>query len=313
MSDEQTPVTNPPDAQPAAQPEGQKQTPTTETQPKPDQLGSQFAALNRKEKALRQQEQQLRAQHEQLQATQKQLLELENLSADEILERIAAKKGATPEDVIKGYIAKKTGAPNDEQALKESKDPAVQALAKKLAEQERANAELKAKLEEKDKSAQDAQRQAAVNAVHTECLQAATEAWTDESNFPDFFDDKQDLAKNVFAFCAQRVTAYEKENGFAPDEADIQALIKKAPELIIAELMRTPRGQRIAALKANGQAKPPLTSAAKPKLSPNVPRVPKDGEEPDEPKGKVRTRFTNDDAVEKLKRQLPDSVTIAGL
>ena len=282
-----------------------------EGQPKqPDQLGSQFAALGRREKVLRQQEQQLRTQQEQFSASLKSFQELENLSADEILERVASRKGLKPEDIFQSYIDKATGkTANSEQALKDTKDPAILALNKKLEEQARINAELQAKLDAKDKATTEAQQRANVQAVQNECMQSATLAWTDESDFPLFFTDQSDLASSVFQFCAEKVNEYVKENGFEPEDADIQELIKAAPKLMIEDLLKTPRGQRLVALKAaNAKQEPPIKPPIR-KPSFRMQPVPKDEEKPDTSSTKVRTKFDNSAAIARARATLPDRVS----
>lgn len=224
-SQEQTPAITP-----EAKPEVQSK---QEAQQQPDKLGSQFAALSRKEKAARAKELELAAKAEQIGKLEQQYSELERLSAVEILERVAAKRGVASEDLIKDYIATKTGQPTADQALQESKDPAVQALAKKLEAQAKANQELQKKLEEKAEAEQRAQQQVQVQAVHSECLESASTSWSEESDYPLFFADQKDLASNVFQYCAARVQQYQQENGFPPDDADIAGLIKAAPELLL--------------------------------------------------------------------------------
>ena len=209
--------------------ESQEQTPaiTPEAKPEikakqeaqPDKLGSQFAALSRKEKVIRAKELELATKAEQIKAQEQQYSELDKLSALEILDRVASKRGIASEDIIKDYIATKTGQPTADQALQESKDPAVQALAKKLEAQARANDELQKKLVEKEQAEQRANHQVQVQAVQHECLESATTSWSEESDYPLFFADQRDLASNVFQYCAARVQQYQAENGFAPDES----------------------------------------------------------------------------------------------
>jgi len=279
----------------------------------PDQIGSQFAALGRREKAVRQQEQQLRAQQEQVSASLKSFQELENLSADEILERVAARKGIKPEEVLQSYIDKVTGkATSSEQALKDTKDPAVIALNKKLEEQARIIAEQNAKLEAKERAALEAQARSNVQAVQNECLQSANSAWTDESEFPLFFTDQADLSNAVFSFCAEQVKQYTEANGFGPEESDIEALIKAAPKLMIEDLLKTPRGQRLVALKSASSQQEP--SIKPPLRNPSIQMkpVPRETEKPDQSSTQVRasTKYSNRSAIERARRTLPDRVVL---
>jgi hypothetical protein len=310
-TDNETPVTPSSNVQ---APTNEAQTPSTEgtQQVQPDKLGSQFAALGRKEKALRQQEQSLRAKEEQLTASLKQVQELESLSADEILERIAQRKGSKPEDLIQSWINKSTGAKTAEKALEESKDPAVQALQSRIKDQEKAYNELKARLEAKETQAQEAQAKAAVELVQNECLQSATTAWTDESDYPLFFSDQQDLASQVLTYCRERVTQYRAENGFPPEDTDIAALIKAAPQLLIDNLLKSPRGQRLASLKQAQQAAPVRTSGVKPRLTPSTTSTPR-AESPDRTTNTVRTKLDHSERLARAKNSIPSGARFPGL
>jgi hypothetical protein len=245
----------------------------TKLETQPDKLGSQFAALSRKEKAIKAREAEISAKAEQVKQLEQRWSSFENLSAEEIIEQVASRRGTTPEELIKGHISRITGQPSAEQALKESKDPAVQALAAKLEEQSKANKELQKQLQEKAEAEQLAKQSANVALVQNECLQSASTNWSDESDYPLFFTDQGDLARNVFQYCAQRVNEYQRENGFAPEDSDIAKLIKAAPEVLLQEHLQSPRGQRIAGLKASQVAAAKATTAIvrKPKL--NVPLV----------------------------------------
>lgn len=242
-----------------------------EAQQEPDKLGSQFAALSRKEKILKAREAELAKQAEQLRTQHEQVAELNKLSALEIVQRVAQQKGLKDEDIIKDYIASQTGQPTGDQALAESKDPAVRALVAKLEAQAKANEQLQKQLQEKAEAEQIYQQQAQVAFVQNECLKSATTSWSEESDYPLFYIDQADLARNVFDYCAKRVSEYQREHGFAPDESDIDALIKAAPEYLLQEQLGSPRGQRIAGLKA-AQKAPPKEKANRPRMS--VPQQP---------------------------------------
>jgi ribosomal protein S24E len=318
-SDISTPETLPNAAQVAAvgTKPGIEGTPQQPPQAKPDNLGSQFAALDRRQRALRQQEQELASKRSAHEASLKEIQELDNLSADELLERIAKRKGRDTDSVIRDYIAKKTGAPTAEQALKDSKDPAIAELARKTAELERNNAELKKQLEEKDlneKQSREAQQaRASVEFVQNECLQSSKAIWAEgdeTSDYALFFADQKELATRVFQHCATVVSDYHKKYGFPPEESEVQTLIKDAPAILLKAELETSRGKRLAALKAsNGTSQ---SGAAKPSLRPHTPRVPKGDETPDT-KQPVRTRFSNQERVQKYLDSLPDEVSLAGL
>lgn len=249
---------------------------TQDTPKQPDKIGSQFAALSRKEKAIRAKEAEVAAKAEQVKSLETKWSDLEKLSAEEILDYVSTRRGIAPEEVIKGHLSKVTGQPTAEQALKESKDPAVQALAAKLEAQAKANQELQKKLQEKEEAERAATQRAQVAYVQNECLTSATASWSDESDYPLFFADQADLAQSVFNYCARRVQEYREETGgVTPEDSEIADLIKAAPELLLREQLASPRGKRIAGLKAARQAEAaekPTPIARKPKL--NVPLVP---------------------------------------
>lgn len=297
-------------AQPAQAKTAKPQDPKAQPQaPEPPKNpGSQFAALDRREKAVKAREAEIRALEQAAQKTIDQAKEFEGLTADQIIERVAKARNATPEDLIKSYIAKATGAPSADKLIAESKDPAVQALYQQIRERDAALKELREKLEAKDKSEQEAQQRASVAAVQAECLSSASNAWSDESDFPLFFEDKADLSNAVFRYCANRVSSYVTEHGMQPDEDQIVELIKAAPKLIIDEIMASPRGKRIAGLRKPELQAPP-EARTRPNLSPNRVAVVTRPEEPPQ----VRTKTDRNKRLAEAKARLPEGARFPGL
>lgn len=300
---------------PEGKPEVQKETKQeTQVAPAQDGLGRQFMALDKRRQALNAREQELKAKAEQLQSREQQWSELDKLSALEIVQRVAQRKGTSDEEIIKSYIAAQTGQPSAEQSLKESKDPAVQALAAKLEAQAKANEALQKKLQEKEQLEQRLQVQTQIQAVQNECLQSATTSWSEESDYPLFFADQADLAKSVFQYCAARVQQYEKENGFSPEDSDIAELIKAAPQLLLQEQLQSPRGQRIANLRtAQKQQAKEKERVQKPRMSVPIQRpavVDKGNESSTSNSNRPRNERLDRDAqkrraIERLEKQYP--------
>ena len=281
----------------------------SEGEVKPDKMGSQFAAIRRQKQEARALEAAAQQKLKQAEQIQSEYSELDKLSTDQILERIAAKRGKAPEDLIQDYVTKKIGAPKPEDIIKDSKDPAVQALYQKLAERDKILEELQKKLDEKSEAELNAQHAAAVQRVQNDCLAAASESWSDENDYPMFFADRNDLATSVYKFAQDQVNIYHTEHDQWPDEEDIKGLIKRAPAIILEQRLASPIGQRVAALKTQTAADKKKSGGVKPKL--NVPSV----VSPESSNNKaptISTKFDRQGRLEAARKAFPSNARFPG-
>jgi uncharacterized protein (DUF305 family) len=272
----------------------------------PDNVGHQFASLRHKEKTIETREREVKQYEDRVRQGLQQVQELESLSTDQLLERIATKKGQSPEDYIREYIAKKVGAPSADKTIEDSQDPAVRALAEQIKAQAKDNEELRKALKTRDDAEKAAKDNANVTAVQGECLASASSVFTEDSDYPMFFESKEDLASQVFQFCRDRVAWYQKTYNDVPAEDDLVELIKAAPQALLDAHLKTPRGQRILSLKAPPQA----TQSRKPRLSANAMTEVK-SPSTSQPTT-VRTKIDHQARLEEAKRRLPGNVRFPG-
>jgi hypothetical protein len=233
-----------------------------------NKLGSQLAASKRLARKAAQQSALLRQQEAAAREVISKAEEFEKLPDDELIRRIATKRGVEPHVVIRDAIAKLTDTQLPQVKIDEKTDPNIKALyerleaesKERLAETKRRE-ELERKLAERDEqakleAAEKAQAET-VSTVNKECDASSKAAWETETDLAILFDDEQELSKAVFAKVGKAVLDYQAQYKQSPSNKEVLEAIKDAPSILLAEARKSPRFQRIAELRTQAEdAKP---------------------------------------------------------
>jgi len=290
------------------------QKPATQGQPKTEApSGAAFAALDRRTKAAIAAERQLEQKRQEIETKEKSLAELNGLDPVSFIETIAKQRGIPPEELFKEYVQRKTGQPTPDKVLAESKDPAVQALTARQEQLARENAELKAQREAEKQAVIEERNAEARRKAIADCQESAKAVFTDESDYPFFFNDAEQLGREVYVECSARINAYIESNlkaGYSREEAkptleEVNELVKNMPAELLKARLATKAGQKLISMKARAETPPAAVPGFRPRLSPR--KVTDDDSAP-----KIRTSIDHNARLDAAIARLPKGMLLPG-